>query len=392
MPILHFHYTVRENSGEIRRIKNINRFVAGRLSDEIIELEFYPPKWRSYVRSSEGKFLLSEKVRKKYYKLIINRIFWLSKWYSSLVVGLLCWRYKPEYIIGEYGTAARSMHLVKKFSSKTKTIIDVHGASPEEYEYVYKDNMSRAKYLHIEDTERYGVKKADYIICQSEEMKRHLITKYGADASKITSYKCGVDMNVFSLDSERRVLMRRQLGIGEKEIVFVYSGGMMKWQKIEETLILFRDFHADNPNSRLLMLTLDASTLAQIVEQLNLKEIEKAMIVKTVSMNEVPDYLNAADVAFLLRDNVIMNAVASPTKLGEYMACGLPIITNEVAKKWTTPEAIDFLVFAEKEENLNEAIISVIKKTNKKAIREYAGKYLSVEKDTKNISQLFGLK
>ena len=38
--IIHFHYSARENSGEIRRIKNIDKDVALKLSKEVVEVAF----------------------------------------------------------------------------------------------------------------------------------------------------------------------------------------------------------------------------------------------------------------------------------------------------------------------------------------------------------------
>jgi hypothetical protein len=48
----------------------------------------------------------------------------------------------------------------------------------------------------------------------------------------------------------------------------------------------------------------------------------------------VPAHLNAADIGFLIRDDCVVNRVASPTKLGEYLSCGLPVIVGSVSLLW----------------------------------------------------------
>ena len=42
--LIHFHSSPFLNSGEIRRIRNVDVFIASLISDEIIEVEFYPIK------------------------------------------------------------------------------------------------------------------------------------------------------------------------------------------------------------------------------------------------------------------------------------------------------------------------------------------------------------
>ena len=40
MSTFHIHYTFAENSGEVRRIKNINKDLAQKLSNEVYEISF----------------------------------------------------------------------------------------------------------------------------------------------------------------------------------------------------------------------------------------------------------------------------------------------------------------------------------------------------------------
>ena len=53
------------------------------------------------------------------------------------------------------------------------------------------------------------------------------------------------------------------------------------------------------------------------------------IISKFVPYIEVSDYLNAADIGIIIRNNDIVNNVASPIKFSEYISCGLPVISNK---------------------------------------------------------------
>ena len=51
--------------------------------------------------------------------------------------------------------------------------------------------------------------------------------------------------------------------------------------------------------------------------------------VMSVTSDEVPQILAASDLGLLLRENSIVNAVASPVKFGEYMAAGIPLLISQ---------------------------------------------------------------
>lgn len=50
---------------------------------------------------------------------------------------------------------------------------------------------------------------------------------------------------------------------------------------------------------------------------------------KSCLQNEISQYLSAADVAIIMREDIPTNNVASPIKIGEYLSCGLPIILTK---------------------------------------------------------------
>ena len=53
------------------------------------------------------------------------------------------------------------------------------------------------------------------------------------------------------------------------------------------------------------------------------------LVRRSVDRGEVPRYLSASDIGFLLRDRHPLNWVASPVKLAEYLASGLSVVTTE---------------------------------------------------------------
>lgn len=373
--VIHCHHSSNPVSGEMKRIINIDNDVAGYLSDEVVELEFYSLRNRKFVKD-EGQFTLSDKVVKKYYIPNSPRLGILNDFFRSLILISLFLRYKPHFYIEEW-SLPRGISIVKRLFKNCSFGLDVHGASPEEYEYV---NGKESKSLASQ--ERFSINAADFIVCQSDEMKRHLGKKY-RDSLRIGVYRCGVDCNVFYLDNESRNQIRKELGYNEENIVFVYSGGMHAWQKVEDSVKYFTKFHHMNDKAKLLVLTKDKEGFNDILNKVGDKELKEFITVKSLGYKDVPKYLNASDVAFLLRDNHVMNAVASPTKLSEYMACGLPVISTSVSKKWLGKEGANYVYDIER--NPIDGLLEFIGNKLREKISEYAIKELSLEKDREMI-------
>lgn len=373
--VIHCHHSCNPISGEVKRIININTDVAGYLSDEVIEVEFYSIHNRQYVKK-EGRFYLTDKIKKKYYVANVPRLGRINRWYRTIIIFFLMLWYKPSYYIEEW-SLPNGFGIIKFLFKKCKIGLDIHGASPEEYEYIHKKKSST-----LIAQERYSINKADFIICQSDEMKHHLERKYGTHI-KIGVYTCGVNCNVFKWDKEERKEMRKKLGYNDNNIVFVYSGGMHAWQKVEDSVKVFINFHKTHKTARLLVLTKNQDEFFKILHKTENREITEDTIVKSLGYNEVSKYLNASDIAFLLRDNHTMNAVASPTKLSEYMACGLPVISSSVSSKWLNELGTRYIFNVDKHDLIDLPLF--LKSLNRDETAKYAKNYLSLEKDRLHI-------
>lgn len=382
--ILHFHHSLGPNSGDVKRISNIDREFSNFYNDKTIEVVFCPSRKLGRVKGKDF-FKLSENTKKKYCIPLIPHANRLNPYYESLILTLLCLIHRPKVIIGEMFFPKKLVEWGKIVCPHIKVFADIHGAVVDENLYV-NPSINKKKLDSIRETDQYTTQAADYVLCQSDEMKRYIESNYDVLPEKICVYRCGYDANLFKLNNSVRLQTRKELGIGENDILFVYSGGLHKWQKVDDSLRLFNNYHHYNSKSKMLILTGDGDMLSEMMSQEEFSSIRDAVISTSVPFQSVPAYLNACDVAFLIRDNHVMNAVASPTKLAEYLACGLPVISSEVSKYWVEHEAEEYLLMADSK-SINEDIDDVLSQLNKNNIASYAINHLSLNIDRLNIKK-----
>jgi glycosyltransferase involved in cell wall biosynthesis len=119
------------------------------------------------------------------------------------------------------------------------------------------------------------------------------------------------------------------------KIRFVYAGSTVRYQLIDETLLLFRHYHDLFPNSELLLLIRDDH--AKVKEKMKEAGVSPESVILTfaASLDELNNFLNTCDIAIMLRESFLINYYAFPTKFAEYLATGLPVIgTNGVYDTW----------------------------------------------------------
>jgi glycosyltransferase involved in cell wall biosynthesis len=106
----------------------------------------------------------------------------------------------------------------------------------------------------------------------------------------------------------------------------VFPGRVGRWHYTEETFGVVRGVLDADPSAFLLVLTPEleaARTLARRLLPQGRYHIQAA------AHADVPRFLRASDLGLLLRAQDPINVAACPTKFGEFMMCGLPVLISE---------------------------------------------------------------
>lgn len=201
----------------------------------------------------------------------------------------------------------------------TPIITWFQGIMPEERTYL----RNKSKFFNIKDMlfpilEKYALRISSLNIFVSDRMRKHYIKKYNYKTKNdivIPCYNQHINESVF---------------YPEKYLTpsFVYAGSVHRWQCIDEMLILFRTIKEQLPSATLTIYTKEQKIIA---DKLKKHFLENIVTIRYVPYQELEEELKQFKYGFLLREDHIVNNVATPIKINTYMANGIiPILTDVI--------------------------------------------------------------
>lgn len=174
---------------------------------------------------------------------------------------------------------------------------------------------------HLEDR---TLRRALFLITVAHRYRDRLLHD-GVDPGRVLVAPCPVPVDRFRPDGAVRERMRHALGLGDA-ITGVYAGKFGGMYLQEDAFKVFASVHRHfEGRSKLCVLTPDP--VEQVRAHLRAAGLpDDDVRVAHVPHHQVPDHLNAADFAFGLYKRTASSGYLSPVKVGEYWACGLPVL------------------------------------------------------------------
>jgi len=156
--------------------------------------------------------------------------------------------------------------------------------------------------------------KPDLIVTVSNRMSK--LVKVYFPRTEIFSAPTCVDTTTFFMHDNKP----------KDKKLFVYLGSGAAWQAIDLLSMLWGCIHAADPSISFRVISRDerCKELGRSVASTNIE------FVSANTFEGVAKYLNQAQVGFLVRRPHIVNEVSFPTKLGEYIASGLWVVTSDL--------------------------------------------------------------
>lgn len=268
---------------------------------------------------------------------LLGMVMWPVMLYYYLIHGVRlfhCRSYPPAY----------AAILFKGIFSRTRVIFDPRSDFPEENvtagNWVSDDKV----FAFWKRSERRILEEADAVACIAPSFVR----SYKSITPRVHEFLVpnNVDTRIFRRNIEVRDAVRRKLNISESEILICYLGSLdtVGWNRISTYLDAIKYFRACGANFHFLFIVPKQSKAA-LDAALAGSDIAASVTTMSVLDEDVPKYLWASDYGIQLHPKL---TIRTGTKIGEYLAAGLPIIVNrnaigaiELIDKWLVGVIID---------------------------------------------------
>lgn len=286
-------YPTPENikDGMISRVDAIDRFV-GNIPRTYLEVS--PFRFRRKEVRLLGQVTVYRLNAILHFALIARLMFGAERIYSHSIHGFVCsWQWLPRV--------------------KATVILDVHGVVPEEVRFFSRFSFRHPYYSLVE---KIAVGRANHIIFVTHAMKRHFQKKYP---------KMGGRQHVYSIYPHSLLGRRIERADDDGRVNVIYSGGIAAWQNID----LMLDTIKANIAPRI-KYTLLVSDKKYMLDKMSKRGISPSDVeVDSVPPDRLAQYYSKADYAFVLRDDHVVNRVANPTKIVEYLSYGIvPVVLS----------------------------------------------------------------
>ena len=245
-------------------------------------------------------------------------------WYGSRIWKLYCDGHYELLSAHTIGTARIANWLKKRHQARIKTAYDMHGAGLAEMEFRSNVQPHSPVYKECESVESEALALSDLVFVVSRFFKDWVCKEYKVEPSKVFVTPSSTTIKPMP-DADWREKQREELGIGNRPVL-LYSGSMLKWQRAEDLIHLFRELHKEIPELFLLVLSGKPELADGYASSCGLaQEDYKAMRVPPA---EVQTMMSLGDIGSLLRHDHLLNQVASPVKFADYLGAGVPVLIS----------------------------------------------------------------
>lgn len=233
-----------------------------------------------------------------------------------------------------YVAASAGLNLLKK--SQVPFLFDMRGFWVDERvdngQWNLKNPFYKMAYRAFKKKEKQYFKQSAHIISLTEKGKEELVANYQVPPEKISVIPCCADLDHFDyrkIDASAKEALKKELGIQKEDKILSYLGSLGGWYLTDAMLDFFKVLKENDATYRFLFITQDnrESILSKAISR-GLKE--KDMLIAPATRQQVPLFLSLSNWSIFFIKDAYSKKASSPTKQGEIMAMGIPIICNDI--------------------------------------------------------------
>ena len=194
-----------------------------------------------------------------------------------------------------------------------------------------KNPLYKTVYNFFKGREDECVRVADYNTCLTYRGKEEILKwKNVPQPVKVDVVPCSVDLDLFDpdkIDAELKAAFKKELRIADTDFIVSYLGSIGGWYLTKEMMQFCKVLLQKKPGAKFLFIS--NNNHQDIIDAAKEYEIPpEKIIVKFGKRHEVPALLSFSTYSLFFIRACYSKLSSSPTKHGEIMAMGIPVIAN----------------------------------------------------------------
>ncbi len=226
-----------------------------------------------------------------------------------------------------------ALHLKKKYS--VKYLNDIRGFWADERVdggmWNLKNPLFKSVYNFFIRKENESLRLADYNTVLTYKAKEILAKgEHFEKANNVAVVPCSVDIDLFNpaaIDNDAKIASAKALGINSDDFVVSYLGSIGGWYLTKEMIQFCAKLWQQNNKAKFLFISNNRPKEVQAWASIYKIPRERVVVV-FAQRHEVPLLLSHSKFSLFFIKPCFSKLSSSPTKHGEIMAMGIPVITN----------------------------------------------------------------
>lgn len=258
----------------------------------------------------------------------------MLKWMAVpmlILLGLICTKRKSVVIAHSPGIASGFIGLVVSMLKHGSLVVDFTDL---------RDNDT-PEWAH-----KWVITSARIVFAVSRRLQteaRHL------GASTVVHLPTFLDMGRYTDRVLEKAEVRRSLGLDREDRVVGYFGSFSRGEGLPILLEAFAEVAGAMPNAKLLVVgarnVVGADDVNRIVQELHLRE--RVVLLPAQPYSKIPMLMGATDLLVAPKIAGRENEVCDPTKIYEYLACGIPCVMSAISEIAITAQSVDAALVVE---------------------------------------------
>ena len=279
-----------------------------------------------------------EKTSIKWTPLIFTRSFGvIGKLWDLLRMVIAAWHIASKYnpsIVHARSHAPAQVALLIKWIFKAKLLFDFRGLWVDERidkgSWTPTNPWHRFQYQILKRIENLLLSNADHLVVLTEAVIPEVLRLGVSNRNVITVIPCCADFQHFQLVTpQTRKQSRDECGINQNSLVLGYVGSVGGMYLTDRFLRLVELAILKQPELEVLALTPDPKAFRNAVIDNLPTSLHKGIKIFSANRNQMARWLTAIDILVAFFKPSYARMGASPTKLAESWAMGIPVVCNQ---------------------------------------------------------------